>query len=130
MKKLPLELKPDIIEHHREAMINWSIQTQALKEKSRSNMIMVLGGVLLGSYLYMQDTIPYYVALFGVALILVGMYFYASSANKAKFAFKSYALREAWLNNKAQLIINPSTGKVKVKGENHFFDIADHDNWS
>ncbi|MFZ8953320.1 MAG: hypothetical protein ACO2ZB_06305, partial [Gammaproteobacteria bacterium] len=91
-------------------MINWSIQSQALKEKSRSNMIMVLGGVLLGSYLYLQDTIPFYVALFGVALILVGMYFYASSANKAKFAFKSYALREAWLNNKAQLIINPSTG--------------------
>jgi hypothetical protein len=128
MNKPPLKLRNEVENSFEEGMSYWQNYTQGSKHKKLSNRIMILGGLLLGWSMY-NDSESLVLAVLGLSVILIAMYFYVVAANKAKFAFKLYMLRHDWLNYKANLILDPNTRTLKERDQVNVFDVADDSNW-
>ena len=129
MDKPPLNLRNEVESYYHEALNYWSDYTNASRKKWISKMAMITAGLIPGWLMYAGDSYSIIPRVICITIILIGMYFYVLCESKARLSYKLYLLRQAWLSNKVDLLLDPSNQGLKLKGSNQFFDIADDANW-
>jgi hypothetical protein len=129
MDKPPLNLRNEVESYYHEALSYWSDYTNVSRKKWISKMAMITAGLILGWLMYAGDSYSIIPRVICITIILIGMYFYVLCESKARLSYKLYLLRQAWLSNKVDLLLDPSNQGLKLKGSNQFFDIADDANW-
>ena len=129
MHKPPLNLRNEVELFYLEALHHWSEYTDASRKKLISKTVMIVSGLMLGWLMYGGNSYSIIPRVVAISIVLIGMCFYVLSENKARLSYKLYLLRQNWLSNKDNLVLDPSTQGLKLKGRNQPFDIAEDANW-